>query len=1373
MTTNTSNKASTPSVIGSNKAGTTKLKNLFRALLYLPLLLLVSTALLVSTQLGTRFLITTLDKLVPQLDIEYHSGTLNETLNLARFQLTLKDVEVKAHQTQINWQPLCLLNNTLCITTLDSQQLTVNVQHSAKSRPLDTNSSDTMINLGFDISLDNAKLKQVAVSVNQHKFSAEQVNLNGTWQNESIDIDKLNVGSLDIALHTQPKANIKNNKDINLNTSLPRVFVPLSIELAQAKVTQLKFAINQHRETVHDLNIQGAIKQDTIKLNQLSFNDTYLALALKGEIELRDDYPLSFEIDMTPQQITNPLEVASNKQVVEDKKEIVDNEEISEKYLAPLARSRYWQLLANKPIAIKLGQHLSQLTFDASTDATGLAVILNGELNALSPKLDYRGTISQSQIDLSALQPNLGALNIDELHSQGDIDNQEILITGSLEIAEEVTFKNKTPDSGSLIEPKAIRLALTAKHERLRKNLDITSATLSYQQSQALLKGQLNYLEQNDLKQAKWQGQIELTQVTASNIHSLLTRYQLDSSFNSVLQHLQALSESQTAVPQAQQLPSGTLAGQFKTKGKIINQADKSLLWQLAFNDIEIKGELAELPLNLIGDLALNSDLHINSHTLEAELLGARFKAKGKVDKKWQVNAKLVMPELSLWHKALSGQLRASLDINGEQNDPQLVLSSLLTNIQYQDKDQHHSIQNLQAKGYYQPKADHLFALSFKSQGLELSSANTSQNSGPSLKLDSLSSAIKGDIHKQKMGLQTYGDINLKSALYGTLSDTGLWQGELTRFNALSKLGRWQLDKPLDIQWQYQNGTLQLSPTCLVQGQNSLCLKQGKISNSGQGHNGSFIVSGDTDVTSALGLFLPENLKWQGKVSLDSAVNWQNDHKPTAEVNIEFKPGQISLARDENNLLRLDYSAIKAQAKIDESKLAALLTLDRDNATYLHSQLTINLEQGRALKGSVNLASFDLNLLAPFLPRSDKLEGELSTSLNIDGTLESPSISGDLAINKATLSSSLNPTVIENLSLHSQVNGQSADIQARWSMGQGQAEMTGELNWQSGEPELDLTLSGDKLTIYQPPAAVLAVSPRLKLNFSSDKQDVKGNITINSGELSLLQLDSSAVPVSQDVVFVHPRAEEITSKRQAKVSSQLTLNIDDRVTVKGLGLTAALKGELVLEQQAGQPAQIFGDLALINGQYRFFGQSLAVNKGEFRFIGPLEQPNIYIEATREIKSEDLIAGVKITGTPAKPIIELFSSPTKDQAEILSYILTGKGASSQDPSSNSFMLSAALGLSNQFGIGAVSKVTDRATNLVEKLGINQVQLETNDEGRVGISGYIGNDLMVKYAIGVFNPGYEMTVRYFLLSQLYLESVSGTLGQSLDIYYNFEL
>ncbi|MGL4834950.1 MAG: translocation/assembly module TamB domain-containing protein, partial [Shewanella sp.] len=139
-----------------------------------------------------------------------------------------------------------------------------------------------------------------------------------------------------------------------------------------------------------------------------------------------------------------------------------------------------------------------------------------------------------------------------------------------------------------------------------------------------------------------------------------------------------------------------------------------------------------------------------------------------------------------------------------------------------------------------------------------------------------------------------------------------------------------------------------------------------------------------------------------------------------------------------------------------------------------------------------------------------------------------------------------------------------------------------------------------------------------------------------------------------------------------------------------------------------------------------------------------------------------------------PVVTLFSNPAKEQAEILSYIVKGSGFNNtNNEQNNSLMMGAALGLSSQLSGGAINSIGSTATGLIEEFGFSNVQLDTNDEGRVAISGFIGDRLMVKYGVGVFNPGYEMTVRYYLLSQLYLETVSGTLGQSLDLYYNFNI
>jgi translocation and assembly module TamB len=240
------------------------------------------------------------------------------------------------------------------------------------------------------------------------------------------------------------------------------------------------------------------------------------------------------------------------------------------------------------------------------------------------------------------------------------------------------------------------------------------------------------------------------------------------------------------------------------------------------------------------------------------------------------------------------------------------------------------------------------------------------------------------------------------------------------------------------------------------------------------------------------------------------------------------------------------------------------------------------------------------------------------------------------------------------------------------------------------------------------------------------------------------------------------------------IVADLNISVGNELRIDGMGLKGKLQGTLKLQQQAFRPPLLFGNIKVNQGSYKFMGQTLKIRTGEVQFVGPTSLPNLNIEAIREIKTEDLVAGVRVTGTPSRPVVTLFSNPAKEQAEILSYIIKGSGFNSaNNEQNNSLMMGAALGLGSQVGGGAINNLGNTATGLIEEFGFSNVQLDTNDEGRVAISGFIGDNLMVKYGVGVFNPGYEMTVRYYLLSQLYLETVSGTLGQSLDIYYNFNI
>lgn len=381
---------------------------------------------------------------------------------------------------------------------------------------------------------------------------------------------------------------------------------------------------------------------------------------------------------------------------------------------------------------------------------------------------------------------------------------------------------------------------------------------------------------------------------------------------------------------------------------------------------------------------------------------------------------------------------------------------------------------------------------------------------------------------------------------------------------------------------------------------------------------------------------------------------------------------------------------------------------------------------------------------------------------------------GSLSLENGALATTNNPTLIDDITLAMQLKGQQAKVDGTLAMRDGKASVAGTLAWPDGRFSGDIDILGDKLAFIQPPIAILDISPDINITFDTTQLAIKGNVDIPTGEITVVQLAEGGVAVSSDVVFNDSISEKEQQTSPYAVVSDLNIKVGNELLIDGMGLSGKLRGTLLLQQQAFKPPLLFGDIKVTNGSYKFMGQTLTISTGEVQFSGPTEVPNLNIEAVREIKDEDLTAGVRVTGTAMQPEVTLFSSPAKEQAEILSYIITGAGFSnSSNEQNNALMMGAALSLGSQLGGGAINNIGSTATGLIEKFGFSNVQLDANDEGRFAISGYIGEDLMVKYGIGVFNPGYEMTVRYYILSQLYLETVSGTINQSLDIYYSFNV
>jgi translocation and assembly module TamB len=208
-----------------------------------------------------------------------------------------------------------------------------------------------------------------------------------------------------------------------------------------------------------------------------------------------------------------------------------------------------------------------------------------------------------------------------------------------------------------------------------------------------------------------------------------------------------------------------------------------------------------------------------------------------------------------------------------------------------------------------------------------------------------------------------------------------------------------------------------------------------------------------------------------------------------------------------------------------------------------------------------------------------------------------------------------------------------------------------------------------------------------------------------------------------------------------------------------------LFGQLQISQQEKNPFQLFGKIQSSDGTFQAYGQKLKIEKGEFTFNGPMDNPYFNLRASRHIKSEDIDVGIRVTGLANALNMELFSTPTMEMPEILSYLVRGRGLDAgAEKSTVAASLLVGFGATNSAGL----------FDQIEKIPlISNIAVDTEGEGdqiQATVSGYVGNRVYLKYGIGVYEPINELTVRMFILNRFWLEIVSG-IEQSTDLYYSF--
>ncbi|WP_177494557.1 translocation/assembly module TamB domain-containing protein [Pseudomonas sp. H9] len=1104
---------------------------------------------------------------------------------------------------------------------------------------------------------------------------------------------------------------------------LPALKLPLAIELGEVRVGHLRLDGN---EQLSQLQLAAHWTVAGLQIDTLKLQRDDLHLSLQGLLQPEGGWPL---------QLKGQLQL-------------------------PEVDGQAWQL------ALALQGEL-QNTLKLTADSSGyLNARLSAELQALAEQLPATLQISAQAFKPAADLPDTLQLNNLELSAKGDLrSGYQLLGTASLPAEQgpvALNLQGKVDAKGAQLS--ALDLSASADQRlKLSANADwqqglSADATVDWldfpwqrlypleQAPQVTLRrfnGQVQY------RDGQYQGNFN------GDLDGPAGAFSLSSPFKGDLQ--------QIALPQL-----ALNAGQGKLAGSVNVQFADTLAWDAALELSALNPAywLAELPGTLAGplrskgqmkngELSLDANLDLKGRlrgqpavlkaiaqgagqtwtlgTLDIRLGDNHINGSGSLQQRLAGQVDLNLPRLGQLWPHLQGQLKGKLEIAGTLQAPQGTLA--LQGQQLAQADNRVQRLALDARLDNAQRA----VIDLQAGGIRLGDTA----------LGVLTVNGRGDIRQQQVELALDGpQLKLDLGLDGQL-DKGNWRGRLASGEIQAGGQDWRLQAPAKLQ-RLASGQLDFGAHCWRSGQASLCGEDQRLAPEPRlrYHLKQFPLQ-------SLAQWLPKDFAWQGLLNADINLDVPASG-PKGTIVVDASGGTLRV-REKGQWLDFPYQTLRLESTLAPRRIDTRLNFRGTRLGELAVVTRLDpVAKNKPLSGDFRLSGLDLAIARPFAPIVERLSGQLNGSGHLSGTLLSPQVNGSLNLSAGEVAGAELPVSVKDLNLQALIAGEQVQVNGAWKSGEaGQGSLRGHIGW-GQKLAVELQLQGQRLPVTVEPYADLEVAPDLKISMLDERLAVTGKVLVPKGKITVRELPPSTVKVSDDTVIIGHQTEE--GKAPMAVAMDIDVEVgQDKLSFSGFGLTANLLGHVHI----GDNLDTRGELRLADGRYRAYGQRLTIRRARLLFAGPIDQPYLDIEAIRQ--TDDVIAGIRLSGSAEQPTTQVFSEPAMSQEQALSYLVLGRplGATGED---NNMLAEAALGL----GLATSAGVTG---SLASSLGIDDFQLDTEGSGNatsVVASGNLTERLSLRYGVGVFEPVNTVALRYKLSKKVYLEAASG-LASSLDIFY----
>ena len=514
--------------------------------------------------------------------------------------------------------------------------------------------------------------------------------------------------------------------------------------------------------------------------------------------------------------------------------------------------------------------------------------------------------------------------------------------------------------------------------------------------------------------------------------------------------------------------------------------------------------------------------------------------------------------------------------------------------------------------------------------------------------------------------------------------------------------------------------------------------------------------------------WLPPTLKLNGSVNGSFKLK-QAKGTRAGNLLIQLPNNSLIYTDEAGEVNRFNYQNAFIKASINNKTVIANAKMQLNNRGNFSADAKILLganSKSHRIQGKAKFNVPNINWMQSFVPQTTHLRGRVTSNIAFNGRLLSPKISGQVALQDASLKLPKVGTYFRNINLSIKANSANkAIINGSLISGKGKATLSGFISLQNlRQLNAEIKIKGTNLQFINTHEALAVMNPDIRIKVTPKTVDILGNIHIPNAKITLNAIPESSVDESDDVIVIGEKKAD-GSFSAVKIHPNLIVSLGKQVKFKGFGLDTKLSGSVrVTHDQQAILTQ--GSIKISEGRYEAYGQNLTINDGRLVFNGPPTHVGMDVKAMRQI--EDISAGIHLTGTLQQPKTKLFSTPSLSESNILSYLLTGHSMEDITGSQTALLMQAVRSLNVVNGDGLMR-------NIGNSIGLDDLSLVPKDDlkkSELRLGKKLGSRLYVRYIVGIFDAMQKVALEYKVNRYLNLEAQAGAEAQSLDFIYKVE-